>query len=44
LALLEDPARRTRMGEAGRQQVGEHAGALGRTLDLLDDVLAGRRA
>lgn len=44
LALLADPARRATMGEAGRQQVGEHAGALGRTLGLLDDVLAGRRA
>jgi len=44
LGLLADPARRVTMGEAGRQQVGEHAGALGRTLDLLDGVLAGRRA
>ena len=44
LGLLADPARRAAMGEAGRQQVGEHAGALGRTLDLLDEVLQGRRA
>jgi 3-deoxy-D-manno-octulosonic-acid transferase len=44
LGLLADPARRAAMGGAGKQQVGEHAGALGRTLDLLDDVLAGRRA
>ena len=44
LALLANPARRAAMGEAGRQQVGAHAGALGRTLDLLEAVLAGRRA
>jgi 3-deoxy-D-manno-octulosonic-acid transferase len=44
LALLEDGAARTRMGEAGRRQVSELSGALGRTLALLEPLLADRRA
>jgi 3-deoxy-D-manno-octulosonic-acid transferase len=41
--LLGAPPRRSAMGAAGRAQVAQMSGALGRTLDLLEDVLAGRR-
>lgn len=44
LALLEDDAARARMGEAGRRQVSELSGALGRTLALLAELMPGRRA
>jgi len=44
LALMDDPATRLRMGEAGRRQVSELSGALGRTLVLINEVLDGRRA
>jgi 3-deoxy-D-manno-octulosonic-acid transferase len=43
IELLADMPRRLAMGAAGRAQVGQLAGALDRTLALLDDVLAGRR-
>ncbi|MFY2762769.1 lipid IV(A) 3-deoxy-D-manno-octulosonic acid transferase [Arenimonas sp. MALMAid1274] len=43
VSLLPDADRRRRMGEAGRRQVAELSGALARTLDLVDDVLSGRR-
>ena len=39
LALLENDAARARMGEAGRRQVSELSGALGRTLALLEPLL-----
>ena len=41
--LLGAPARVAAMGAAGRARVAQLSGALGRTLDLLDDVLNGRR-
>ncbi|PZO07874.1 MAG: 3-deoxy-D-manno-octulosonic acid transferase [Lysobacteraceae bacterium] len=44
LALLDDPATRERMGEAGRRQVSELSGALGRNLALVDQLLENRRA
>lgn len=44
LALLDDAATRQRMGEAGRRQVSELSGALGRTLALIDRLLEDRRA
>lgn len=44
LALLEDDAARERMGDAGRRQVSELSGALGRTLALLAPLLEDRRA
>ncbi|MCX7034781.1 MAG: lipid IV(A) 3-deoxy-D-manno-octulosonic acid transferase [Arenimonas sp.] len=44
LALLDDEATRARMGEAGRRQVSELSGALGRTLALIDGLLEDRRA
>ncbi len=44
LALLDDPATRERMGEAGRRQVSELSGALGRNLALVDRLLENRRA
>lgn len=44
LALLDDPAGRALMGEAGRRQVSELSGALGRTLALVDQMLENRRA
>jgi 3-deoxy-D-manno-octulosonic-acid transferase len=43
MALLEDAPRRQGMGDAARLQVSELSGALARTLDLVDDVLEGRR-
>lgn len=43
LALIDDEARRARMGEAASRQVGELSGALKRTLALVDDLLSGRR-
>lgn len=43
LSLLEDPGRRAAMGAAGRAEVRALSGALDRTLDLADEVLAGRR-
>lgn len=39
LALLEDAPRRNQMGTAGRNQVAQLSGALGRTVDLLDGLL-----
>jgi 3-deoxy-D-manno-octulosonic-acid transferase len=39
IALLADPATRTAMGAAGRMQVAELAGALARTLELLDGLM-----
>lgn len=44
LALLEDDAARALMGDAGRRQVSELSGALGRTLALIDGLLEHRRA
>ena len=44
LALLDDAPARERMGEAGKRQVSELSGALGRTLALVDQVLENRRA
>jgi 3-deoxy-D-manno-octulosonic-acid transferase len=44
LALLDDPAARERMGEAGRRQVSELSGALGRNLALVHRLLENRRA
>ena len=41
--LLGDPAARRAMGDAARRGVGELGGAVSRTLDLVDEVLAGRR-
>ena len=42
-ALLDDPARCRVMGEHARAEVLALGGAVGRTLDLADEVLAGRR-
>lgn len=42
-ALLDDPARCRAMGEHARAEVRALGGAVGRTLDLADQVLAGRR-
>jgi 3-deoxy-D-manno-octulosonic-acid transferase len=44
LSLLDDAQARHRMGEAGRRQVSELSGAVGRTLALVDQLLADRRA
>ena len=44
LALLEDDAARVLMGNAGRRQVSELSGALGRTLALIEGLLENRRA
>lgn len=44
LALIDDAPRRARMGAAGRSQVAELSGALGRTLDLLDGLIERRPA
>lgn len=44
LALLEDDAARVLMGDAGRRQVSELSGALGRTLALINGLLEDRRA
>jgi 3-deoxy-D-manno-octulosonic-acid transferase len=44
LALLDDAEARARMGQAGRRQVSELSGALGRTLALLEPLLESRRA
>ncbi len=44
LALLEDDAARALMGDAGRRQVSELSGALGRTLALIGGLLENRRA
>lgn len=41
--LLGDPAARREMGDASRRAVAELGGAVARTLDLADEVLAGRR-
>ncbi|WP_295361814.1 glycosyltransferase, partial [Arenimonas sp.] len=41
--LLGDPAARREMGDASRRAVAELGGAVARTLDLVDEVLAGRR-
>ena len=41
--LLEDPARRERMGTAARELVREQQGATERTVDLLDNLLLLRR-
>lgn len=41
--LIADPERRRRMGQAARTEMRALAGALARTLDLADQVLAGRR-
>lgn len=43
LSLLADPERRAAMGAAARDEVRALSGALERTLDLADEVLAGRR-
>ena len=43
LALLDDPALRVAMGEAGRRQVSELSGALGKTLALADRLLLENR-
>ena len=43
LALLDDPALREAMGEAGRRQVSELSGALGKTLALADRLLLENR-
>ena len=39
--LLEDPARRRRMGEAARRTVEEERGAVARTLSIVERVVAG---
>ncbi|MBW8367701.1 MAG: lipid IV(A) 3-deoxy-D-manno-octulosonic acid transferase [Arenimonas sp.] len=44
LALLDDADTRQTMGAAGRRQVSELSGALGRTLALVDQLLENRRA
>jgi 3-deoxy-D-manno-octulosonic-acid transferase len=41
--LIADPERRHRMGQSARTEMRALAGALARTLDLADQVLAGRR-
>ncbi|ODS61492.1 MAG: 3-deoxy-D-manno-octulosonic acid transferase [Arenimonas sp. SCN 70-307] len=41
--LLRDPAARRERGDASRRAVAELGGAVARTLDLADEVLAGRR-
>ena len=41
--LIDDPARRRAMGAAAREEVTALSGALARSLDLADQVLAGRR-
>lgn len=41
--LIDDPARREAMGTAAREEVVALGGAVGRSLDLADQVLAGRR-
>jgi 3-deoxy-D-manno-octulosonic-acid transferase len=41
--LLGDPAACRAMGDAARRAVAESGGAVARTLDLIDEVLAGRR-
>lgn len=43
-ALLDDPARCRGMGAKARAEVRALGGAVGRTLDLADQVLAGRRS
>ncbi len=44
LALLDDASTRAGMGEAGRRQVSDLSGALGRTLAVIEAVLEDRRA
>ncbi len=44
LLLMDDAASRDAMGAAGRRQVSELSGALGKTLALVDGLLENRRA
>jgi 3-deoxy-D-manno-octulosonic-acid transferase len=42
--LLADAAARRRMGEAGKAFTAQHRGATGRALELIEAILAGRKA